>query len=418
MRAPFAGQNLAASVKDAFMETISKETDSETIEIAPREASSTLPPVEMRPASPPPHSVAVSPKKPKTTSNLQKDAASPTSAAPAVRAWCDWKTFGGPDHSVLINEIAWMGAEDNAEGEWLELKNVAGMDVDIRGYELLSKNGKIKILLNEKSLRAGDFYVLSRQKLEDVHADQAYAGALSNSGEWLKLFNRDCRLVDELDARHGWPEGSAVKHLTLERKVGSDGWQASLAPGGSPGAQNNVPSFISLAQTENKSVPEENAPSISLTKLPLIASVKITGTASDDDAIKIWNPNTEALDISGWKLRKRTKSGGEYSVKTLLTGSEIAGGGYFLWANSKHPEGADATSTQTLAGDNSVALFDTEDKIADAVAWGSGHSTPYIEGSAYPVNPKAGEILMRKSLGAGYADTNNNAADFELKASN
>jgi hypothetical protein len=117
-------------------------------------------------------------------------------------------------------------------------------------------------------------------------------------------------------------------------------------------------------------------------------------------------------------LRKKTQSGTESSIKVFPDGSMIAPGGYFVWANSANGFasniGANVSSTQILSSDNSVALFDPEGILIDAVAWGSGHVTPYIEGSAYPENPGPVQKLSRKLEAGNARDMGNNAQDFEL----
>jgi hypothetical protein len=74
---------------------------------------------------------------------------------------------------------------------------------------------------------------------------------------------------------------------------------------------------------------------------------------------------------------------------------------------------ADATSTETLAADNSTALFDASGTIVDAVAWGEG-ADQYVEGAPYPANPDTNQVLKRKFADGGIVDTDNNADDFTL----
>jgi hypothetical protein len=367
----------------------------------------------------------ISPVKPKKTAPVSSEAtSSPTSTPPqnkkSPERWCDWKTFGVPSGDVLVNEIAWMGSEDDANAEWMELKNVSGRDVDLSGFELFSRDKKITIALQPTILHPGEFYLLERDSDDaapDAPADQIYSGALSNSGVWLKLFAPDCRFVDEVDAPNKWPAGSASAKKTMERKVGVSGWQTSDAAGGTPREQNFIPpaplhsgggASSAATSTEATIDTDESAPAPSAKVV--IAKVQITGSATDDDRIALYNPNADSVDVTGWKIRKRTKSGSESSIKVLS--GEIPPSGYFVWANSKHPDGADATSTQTLSADNSAALLDPDDTVMDAVAWGSGHTNPFVEGSTYPANPAAGQFLSRKFSGDAIVDTGNNAEDF------
>ncbi|GAI09179.1 unnamed protein product [marine sediment metagenome] len=76
---------------------------------------------------------------------------------------------------------------------------------------------------------------------------------------------------------------------------------------------------------------------------------------------------------------------------------------------------ADATSTQTLAKNNSIALLDEDKNIIDAVAWGSS-TDPFVENIPFPQNPAENQSLGRKTnIEGDYIDTDNNSQDFELQ---
>lgn len=151
----------------------------------------------------------------------------------------------------------------------------------------------------------------------------------------------------------------------------------------------------------------------------LIVEVQIAGGSnkSDNDFIKIYNPGDNDLDISGYKLRKRTSTGSESSVRVFQNGSKILAKGYFLWANSKDDfhltVGADVWSTAYLAKNNSIALLDQENVTLDALAWGESQN-PFVEGIPFLENPGANQQLKRKVLNGVYQNTNNNGQDFYL----
>ena len=156
----------------------------------------------------------------------------------------------------------------------------------------------------------------------------------------------------------------------------------------------------------------------SVLKSILIAEVQIAGAFTTNDFIKIYNAENFSVDVSGWKLKKKTNSGKEYSIRVFPDGSAVQSRGYFTWASSQNDfdaiVGASGSSAETIAADNSIALFDSAGVVADAVAWGSS-TRPYAEEVPYPINPAAKKILARKiSLGV-MQDTNNNSADFEIK---
>lgn len=150
----------------------------------------------------------------------------------------------------------------------------------------------------------------------------------------------------------------------------------------------------------------------------LIAAVQIAGATASNDLVKLYNPTAAAIDMSGWKLHKKSSTGTDYSLKAFPTGSVIGAGQSFVWANSEdgfsETVSANVSSTETLAADNSVALMDAAGTIVDAVAWGTGTSQ-YGEGPPYPTSPGANQLLSRRSSDGVMADTGDNSNDFALQ---
>jgi hypothetical protein len=96
---------------------------------------------------------------------------------------------------------------------------------------------------------------------------------------------------------------------------------------------------------------------------------------------------------------------------------------YYLWASSKdesYPSliGASASTTQTLASDNSIALLAPDDTTVSALAWGSS-TNPFVETSPFVDNPEASESLGRIWLEEveEYKKTGDNSVDFEIQTS-
>jgi hypothetical protein len=149
----------------------------------------------------------------------------------------------------------------------------------------------------------------------------------------------------------------------------------------------------------------------------VIAGVEIAGAESSNDFVKIYDPTDTAVDMSGWKLRKKSSTGSDASLREFPAGSTIAARSYFVWANSadgfSQSIGADASSTVTLAANNSVALFDAAGAEVDAVAWGTG-TNQYGEGAPYPTNPGENQTLGRRFINGSVVDTDNNDSDFSL----
>ncbi len=185
-------------------------------------------------------------------------------------------------------------------------------------------------------------------------------------------------------------------------------------------ASNDLPasSLTSTSSPESSSVSSTPVLESGSGAALLIAAVQIAGASSTNDYVKIYNAGAAAADVHGWKLKKRSQTGAEYSLRTFPAGASIAPGGYFVWANAEGgfaaSLGADASSTETLSANNSVALLDPAGAAIDAVAWGTGDA-PFKEGTPYPDGPSSGHVLARRMAAGAMQDTGNNADDFEVR---
>lgn len=150
----------------------------------------------------------------------------------------------------------------------------------------------------------------------------------------------------------------------------------------------------------------------------LIIEIQIAGSVSSQDYLKIYNPTDEPLDISGFRLRKRSQAGKEYSLRVFPAGSQIKPKEFLIWANAQDGFAdliqAPYQSQASLSSNNSVALLDSQGFIVDAVAWGKGKN-PFGEGAPFPQNPGANQPLKRKQLENSYIDSNSNQEDFFLE---
>ena len=337
-------------------------------------------------------------------------------------------------NKVIFNEIAWMGTVNSANDEWIELKNISGNSVDLTGWQILDKDEQIKIVFGNFTLAPNAFFLLERtddDSAPGISADFIYTGALNNNNETLYLFDKNCTLQDKVAATPDWPAGDNSSKKTMERKTNL-AWQTSRSSGGTAKAENSSgepfyytgggggAAATAAAATVSPS-PAESSPEPTTPLKILITEIQIKdATSSDHDFIELFNPNSEEVDISGFQLKKRSSTGKEYSVRVLPENSTIQAQGYFLWANTEYARSnqvsANTTSTQTLAKDNSLALFNKEGNILDQVAWGTS-ANPFVETTPFLQNPEAGQTLSRKwsSTTREYLDTDNNQHDFKLQ---
>jgi hypothetical protein len=357
---------------------------------------------------------------------------------------CAFQTNQSPSRQkIIINEVAWMGmpprvgetATQAANNEWIELKNISGDEVDLTNWRLIDQGEQIKINLasinGNKIVKPGQFILLERtlKRTDDntvlnIAADFIYTGALSNTNEGLRLFDSQCNLIDEVLANPKWPAGDNTTKQTMERK--SDlSWQTSAQPGGTPKAANSS-GYVSYGGGGGGSTNQQQITPASQPAKILISEIQITAGPgkTENDFIELYNPNDFQVNLNGYRLVKRTKTGtSDTLIKSWTSDAFIPAHSFYLWANSNYadiPNTPDVTTSQTISNDNGIAIrFGSNDTgtIIDSVAWG-GAQNAFIEGSVFPINPGANQSIQRKfhpSTSSGFIDTDNNANDFEMQ---
>ena len=154
---------------------------------------------------------------------------------------CSFQSNHSPLKSpIMINEVAWMGAETGATHEWIELRNISGDAVNVSGWQLINKNERIHVVFPQQSIFDKKYAVLARGVVNDalkLNTYLTFTGAIRNSDEGLRLFDNNCRLIDEVMANPNWPAGDNRTKQTMER-TSNFGWVNSLSAGGTPASEN------------------------------------------------------------------------------------------------------------------------------------------------------------------------------------
>ncbi len=312
---------------------------------------------------------------------------------------CDFSTVGNPDGRIYFNEIAWMGGLTSASDEWIELKNNSSGEINLAGWQIKNQSEKIKVVFDaEVKILANGFLLFERtddNSVSNVPADKIYSGAMSNESEWLKFFDADCNLVDEVNASWGWGKfgGDNSAKKTLERNLGDAAWHTANATGGTPRAKNSEPVLVEGNPPSDKEEENDGSGGSSSSSTPanppapqnpaamkvLISEVMAGSSASvDDEFIEIYNYGTDPADLTGWTIKKKTSSGAEPSplvVASRLEGKVIPAGKYFLLAHDGGYAGAVAAdvlwpSSYSLAyTNNSITIYNASGAVIDQVSW-------------------------------------------------
>jgi len=130
--------------------------------------------------------------------------------------------------------------------------------------------------------------------------------------------------------------------------------------------------------------------------------------------IELFNNADSPIDLTGYSLKKKTKSGAE---SNLVSSSKFLGSiparGYFLITHIENTKINNANlfysgSSYSISADNTVILYDKEEKIIDKVGYGESGDFETLA-APYPEDDKS---IERKILGI---DSDNNSEDFVIR---
>lgn len=312
--------------------------------------------------------------------------------------------------SLIFSEVAWMGTEEGAQYEWLEIAhtnstngnaNDTNKEVDIGGWSVVDKDEQIQFVFPKNArIPAGGFVLLARgaDRVGSMKADYRYTGNLKNEDEGLRLFNEKCEVVDEVLATRppagGWPAGDAKTKRTMEKNLATKNWYTSAKAGGTPRAANSLDALQSEASGEHfaeqnvvatstvsiatTSTPAEEPAVVPATQGVVVISEIMAGKdgAANWDFVELHNLGSGAVNLTGWSVKKRSSTGSESALVAVsrLEGKIIPADGYLLLA---HPDYAGTPSADvvwpksyTLAyTNNAVAMYNANGEKVSEVSW-------------------------------------------------
>ena len=164
----------------------------------------------------------------------------------------------------------------------------------------------------------------------------------------------------------------------------------------------------------------------------VISEVQVGGGTSLDEFVELYNPTNAPIDLTGWKIMKRTAAGTENSLVVTLPSASIPANGYLLIAHTSYDGlvSADVSYSEdsTVSANNTVYLFDSVDSLIDKVGMGTAGDVEGTDTASSPANDrsierKANSLSTKASMEAGGADeflgngedTDDNDLDFILR---
>ena len=190
------------------------------------------------------------------------------------------------DSVLIFNEIQYHPLNPATQTEWVELRSLQAVDVDIGGWRI---EGGIDYTFPNGTVMPGlGHIVVAAAPGQIPGAYGPFTGQLDNGGETIRLVNRNGRVMDELtyDDEGDWPLGADGSGATLTRRnpsaaSGAGEWTTSKNIGGTPGAKNYA---------------EPSDPPVVTTLIPLNATWKYR----DDNVAQPAGWNGQAFDDASW----------------------------------------------------------------------------------------------------------------------
>ena len=160
---------------------------------------------------------------------------------------------------VILSEIAWMGTDEDANNEWIEIYNLSSTEADVTGWTL-TDGGAISITL-AGVLPPHGVGVLERTDDNTLPgpAFMMYTGALSNDGGTLTLRDPSGTIADQAVGGAGWSGiggRNTIPKMTAQR-TRTAAWVTGLPTPGAENVQENDPS-LTATTTENTNTNTSN----------------------------------------------------------------------------------------------------------------------------------------------------------------
>ncbi|MBC8173762.1 MAG: lamin tail domain-containing protein [Chitinophagales bacterium] len=264
--------------------------------------------------------------------------------------WFDGCIGGSPgaayspcDFGIIISEINYHSIDTAESGDWVELRNISGSEINIGNWKFVTDSAGIEnefMIPDGRVLLPGSNWALLQNEFafNAIHPaitnyDASFDFNLDNGGEWIRFYNelgKLCLSVHYND-KDGWPEAADGDGYTLEviDSLGlmnaSENWTI-ICPQGSPGMYAFTPCYDTTIIDTTDLVLLNEGLFISLYPNPVnnFAIIELKSLSSENIFIDLVNMHGEILEnvFSG-----KINSG---ENKMILNTKDLTSGIYFV----------------------------------------------------------------------------------------
>lgn len=280
-----------------------------------------------------------------------------------------------PSDSVRITELNYQDHPGLVQGDWIEVQNQGSTPAHLKGWSLRDANQNTWSFPDDLVLAPGGFALISRDSaaFASVHpglpvVPSPLSFGLGNGSDSLFLIHKNGITIDSVGYSDGigWPRGANGRGRTLEREISMPGMQPS---GWFDGCMKGSPLAPYSACQESVLVSE--------------VMYKSAATHPSSDWFELFNPGTQPLDASNWRVSD--EAGNTYIIpagETLGAGQRRAVAQDLSLFSQIHP------LVSNTIGPSGIALSSNLESIFISDALGNLLFSVCFDGNApWPIQP-------------------------------
>src|SRR3989344_6950427 len=136
----------------------------------------------------------------------------------------------------------------------------------------------------------------------------------------------------------------------------------------------------------------------SLTNHVVISEIQTNGSSSTDEFVELYNPTGNSINLTNWRLSKKTEGGTESDIIAATMSGIIAPHGFVLIAHESYDGGTQEdisySGPTTISNDNTVLLYNADAVLVDRVGMGTASDSE----TTSILNPIDNRSVERKAL--------------------
>jgi hypothetical protein len=362
---------------------------------------------------------------------------------------------------LVISEFRFRGSGGGAD-EFIEIYNPTTSTINLNGWQIRGSNnsgssGPRYTFSQDVFLYSGQHYLISHTSYNDsVTPNATYGSGITDDGG-IALVRPDSSIADQVGLSSGslYKEGTILTSLTAntdqsyERSLG--GLSDSCVDNDdnstdflliNPSNPQNASSPLSLCgvilptptptgtatdtgtptstgtPTTSTGTPTATSPSTGSATNVVISEFRTSAGsgAATNEYIELYNPTSNWIDISGWKINASNSSGDVQTRATVPASTILRPGQYYLVAHTGYvvidSVSANLTYGTGITDNGGIALLTSSDQIIDEVGMDKGSA--YWETDPLSPLSSANRSYERKAgdPSGSCVDTNNNLNDF------